>query len=301
MFRWINTFFAVRSATMVCGLAVLLMLLVAATDHLTGFELSFSVFYLIPTSIAVWYGSRRMGYGMSLFGAATWMTVEVTSGQPYSQPWILLWNSAVRLAFFSLVAYLLAELKAQLQRQRDLATTDNLTGLLNRAGFFEHATLVVNTAARYDHGIAVAFIDLNGFKSINDNMGHSQGDRALKTIGGLLDQASRKSDVIARFGGDEFVVLLPDTDLTGAKAYFAKLQLELQREIHEHGWTGLGSSIGAVVFKTAPTDIDDALRRADELMYRVKQSGETGTIVEEATSPTRADIEPTLSSRVGSM
>lgn len=299
MLRSLNSFFSCRSAVMVCGLASLLLLMVAAIDHLTGFELSFSVFYLIPTSIAAWYGSRRMGYAISLLAAATWMTVETTSGQPYSQSWILLWNTAVRLAFFSLVAYLLAELKAQLKRQRELAITDNLTGLLNRAGFFEHATVVVNTASRYGHAIAVAFIDLNGFKSINDNMGHSQGDRALKTIGGLLGRAGRKSDVIARFGGDEFVVLLPDTNLTGAEAYFTKLQLELQREIHEHGWTGLGSSIGAVVFETAPGDIDDALRRADDLMYRVKQSGKTGTIVEEATSPTDADAEPAASRRVG--
>lgn len=292
MLRRVNAFFSSRSARKVCSLAVVLLLLVATIDHVTGFELSFSVFYLIPTSIATWYGGRRMGYAISLLSAATWMAVETTSGQPYSQNWILVWNTAVRLAFFSLVAYLLGELKSQLQRQRDLATTDNLTGLLNRAGFFEHATVVVNTASRYGHGIAVAFIDLNGFKSINDNMGHAQGDRALVSIGGVLGRASRKSDVIARFGGDEFVVLLPDADLRGAKAYFAKLQVELQREIHEHGWTGLGSSIGAVVFRTAPGDIDNALRRADDLMYRVKQSGRTGTIVEEATCPTAAGVEP---------
>jgi diguanylate cyclase (GGDEF)-like protein len=282
---------------MVCGLAVLLMLLVAAVDHLTGYEISFSIFYLIPTSIAAWYGSRRMGYGISLFGSMTWMIVETTSGQPYTQGWILFWNSAVRLAFFSVVAYLLAELKSQLQRQRDLARTDNLTGLLNRAGFFERATGAVNAASRYGYAIAVAYIDLNGFKSINDNMGHSQGDRALTTVGGLLGEASRKSDVIARFGGDEFVVLLPDTDLPGAKAYFEKLQTELQRKIREHGWTGLGSSIGAVVFETAPRDIDDALRRADDLMYRVKQTGKSGTIVE-AAAPVAAGARHRVSSNV---
>ena len=286
MLRRFNSFFADRSTMTVCGLAVLLMLLVAAVDHMTGYELSFSVFYLIPTSIAAWYGSRRMGYGISLLGAAAWMIVETTSGQPYSQSWILFWNSAVRLGFFSVVAYLLAELKAQLHRQQELARTDNLTGLLNRAGFFERATAAVNAASRYGYAIAIAYIDLDGFKSINDRMGHSQGDNALKAVGGLLGDASRKSDVIARFGGDEFVVLLPDTDLAGASAYFEKLQTELQCKIHEQGWTGLGSSIGAVVFEKAPRDISDALRRADDLMYRVKQSGKAGTIVEGASAVT---------------
>jgi diguanylate cyclase (GGDEF)-like protein len=282
MLRKVNAFFDSRSAAMVYVLAVLLLLLVAVLDLLTGFEVSFSVFYLIPTSIAAWYGGRRMGYPISLLGAATWMIVEKASGQPYSHDWILLWNGAVRLAFFGVVAYLLAELRALLQRHRDQATTDNLTGLLNRTGFFERAAFAVDTAVRYDHGIAVAFIDLNGFKSINDTLGHAQGDRALMTVGRLLGNTSRRSDVVARFGGDEFVVLLPDTDLAGARAYFAKLQMELQREILENGWAGLGSSIGAVIFEDAPRDIDDALRHADELMYRVKQSGKTGTIVEEA-------------------
>jgi diguanylate cyclase (GGDEF)-like protein len=284
MLRKVNSFFAGRSAGTVCMLAVLLLLLVAVVDLLIGFELSFSIFYLISTSIAAWYGGRRMGYAISVLGAVTWMIVEKMSGQPYSQDWILLWNGAVRLAFFILVTYLLAELKALLQRHRDQATTDNLTGLLNRTGFFERATLIVDTASRYGHRIAVAFIDLNGFKSINDTLGHAQGDRALITVGSVLTKTSRRSDVVARFGGDEFVVLLPDTDLTGAKAYFAKLQMELQREILENGWTGLGSSIGAVIFEDAPSDIDDALRHADDLMYRVKQSGKSGTIVEQASS-----------------
>jgi diguanylate cyclase (GGDEF)-like protein len=106
----------------------------------------------------------------------------------------------------------------------------------------------------------------------------------LNAVGALLGETSRESDVIARFGGDEFVVLLPNTDLPGAKAYFEKRQTELQRTFHEQGWTGLGSSIGAVVFEKAPRDISDALRRADDLMYRVKRSGKSGTIVEGAAS-----------------
>jgi diguanylate cyclase (GGDEF)-like protein len=298
MLRSFNSFIADLPARMVSGLAVLLMLMVAAVDYLTGYEVSFSVFYLIPTSLAAWYGSRRIGYGMSLFGALTWIIIEMTSGQPYSQQWILFWNGAVRLVFFSLVAYLLAELKSHLLYERDLARSDNLTGLLNRAGFFERASVAVNAASRYGYSIAVAYIDLNGFKSINDNMGHSQGDRALQAVGALLGEASRGSDVIARFGGDEFVVLLPDTDLPGAKAYFEKRQTDLQRTFHEQGWTGLGSSIGAVVFEKAPRDISDALRRADDLMYRVKQSGKSGTIVERAASSISAAAERSASIKV---
>jgi diguanylate cyclase (GGDEF)-like protein len=267
------------------ALAASLMVLLAAVDYTTGNELSFSIFYLIPISIAVWYGNRVMGFGMSLLSALTWMIVE-TMDPPRSQTWILLWNSGVRLLFFAVVAYLLAELKAQMQRHQDLARKDSLTGLLNRAGFFERAEASVNAASRYGYTIAIAYIDLDGFKSINDTMGHSQGDEALKAVGNLLEGASRSSDVVARVGGDEFVVMLPDTNVPGARAYFEKLHLALQSDMDERGWIGLGTSIGAVVFEKAPEDISDALRRADDLMYRVKQSGKSGLLVEQAASLT---------------
>ena len=259
------------------------MLLLAGLDHLTGDELSFSVFYLMPISIAAWYGSRRMGYIVSALAAGIWLILEKAAAPPIEQDWILFWNSAVRLVFFFVVAYLLSELHSQLQRQKRLARTDDLTGLLNRAGFFERAKVAANAASRYGHAIAIAYIDLDGFKKINDTFGHLQGDTALKTVGDLLDGSSRESDVVARLGGDEFVVLLPNTNLSGANTYFEKLHFELQREMRQKGWNGLGLSIGAIVFEKAPEDIFEALRLADTLMYRAKHSGKCSVIVERAT------------------
>jgi diguanylate cyclase (GGDEF)-like protein len=282
MLRRFNSFLTDQPASTAGCLAFFLILLLGAIDHLTGYELSVSVFYLIPISIAVWYGNRHLGYIMSGLSASTWMIVEQTTAYPYSQQWILVWNGAVRLLFFIVVAYLIAELKSQLRRLQLLARTDNLTGLLNRSGFFERADIVVNAASRYGYAIAIAFIDLDGFKKINDTLGHSQGDHALKTVGSLLGRWSRESDVVARLGGDEFVLLLPDTSLPGANAYFDKLHFQLQQEIREQGWSSLGLSIGAVVFETAPADISDALRLADSLMYRTKRTGRSGVIVEAA-------------------
>jgi diguanylate cyclase (GGDEF)-like protein len=260
------------------------MLLLAGLDHLTGEELSFSVFYLMPISIAAWYGHRKMGYIVSGLSAGTWLLLESAAAPPSMQEWIVFWNSAVRLAFFCVVAYLLSELHTQLQRQQRLARTDNLTGLLNREGFFDRAMAGANAASRYGHTIAIAYIDLDGFKKINDTLGHLQGDTALKAVGELLVASSRESDVVARLGGDEFVVLLPNTNPKGAKAYFEKLHVELQREMRRKGWATLGLSIGAVVFEKAPKDIFEALRLADTLMYRAKHSRNTSVIVERATA-----------------
>jgi diguanylate cyclase (GGDEF)-like protein len=288
MLRRFNSFLADQNAPVVGCLAFALIILLAGIDHQTGYELSISVFYLIPICIAAWYGNRSMAYLVCGLSAGTWMVVETATPMPYSQEWILFWNTAVRLLAFVVVAYLTAELRTQLRLQQELARTDNLTGLLNRTGFFERAQVAANAASRYGYAIAIAYIDLDGFKKINDTLGHLQGDEALKAVGGILRGSSRDSDVVARFGGDEFVVLLPDTTLAGAHAYFDKLHLELRQQIRVKGWSTLDLSIGAVVYADSPPDLFDALRMADNLMYRAKHSRTTSVIVEDAAARSAA-------------
>ncbi|HEX5765006.1 MAG TPA: GGDEF domain-containing protein [Woeseiaceae bacterium] len=280
--RRLNEFFAGQSAYMIGGVSFALILLLAGIDHMTGYELSVSVFYLIPVGVATWYGNRQLGYIVSGLSAGTWLVVEQATAQPYSHDWILFWNSAVRLLAFAVVAFLLAELRTLLQRQQELARTDSLTGLLNRTGFLERASIATTSAARYGYSVAVAYIDLDDFKNINDSLGHEQGDAVLTAVGKLLAKSSRDSDVVARIGGDEFVVMLPNTSLAGARAYFEKMRFELQMKIRQQGWKTLGLSVGAVVFDKAPEDIFEALRLADKLMYRAKRASNAGVIVERA-------------------
>lgn len=289
MLRVLSRAFAGKAGWLIGAISLLLVLFLGLVDHVTGYEISFSIFYLLPISIAVWYGSRPMGYAVSAASAVAWAVVEHASVLAYSQEWILYWNSGVRLAFFLVVGWLLAELRTNLRRQQHLASTDNLTGLLNRTGFVERAGPVMAAATRHAHPTTIGFADLNGFKQINDTLGHAAGDAVLELLGALLTHARRGSDITARYGGDEFVVLLPHTGLDGARHFFDKFQRAAQTEIRDGGWTGLSVSIGAVVFEQGPPDLIEALRIADSLMYRAKGTGTDGAgrIIIESGEPSR--------------
>lgn len=287
MLRLLNSAFARQAEWLIAAFTLLLVAFLGLIDHVTGFEISFSIFYLLPISIGVWYGSRRLGYLISLVSAVVWATVEHASALRYSEAWILYWNTGVRLAFFFVVGWLLAELRANLRRQQHLASTDALTGLLNRTGFIERAGPLMAAAARHGHATTIGFADLNGFKQINDTLGHAQGDAVLEKVGSLLNYVRRGSDVAARYGGDEFVVLLPYTGLDGARNFFEKFRRAAEKELQEGGINGLSVSIGAVVFEKGPPDLIEALRLADSLMYRAKGTGGNGTgriIIESAGS-----------------
>lgn len=282
MLRWFDEILAGKPPWMVGCLVFPLILLLGAIDRLTGYELSISVFYLVPIAIAVWYATRNLGYIASGVSAVSWMIVEGTTTHSYNRHWVLYWNTATRLLFFVVVAYLIAALRSQLMRQQQLARTDNLTGLLNRAGFFDRAALVISAAARYRNTIAVAYVDLDGFKQVNDTLGHFQGDEVLRSLGRLLGRCRRESDIVARLGGDEFAVLLPNTTLAGARFYFTNLHDVLQSEIRQRGWSMLGISIGAAVFDRDAPELSEALQLADRLMYRAKYNGQAGVVVEAA-------------------
>lgn len=254
-------------------------------DHVTGYEISFSVFYLLPIAIAAWYNGRLWGLFISIASAGAWGLVEYLADLPFSEPWILYWNSFVRLGFFLIVAWLLAELKVNLRRQQHLARTDTLTGLLNRPGFLEHATAMVALAERHNHATTIGFADLDGFKRVNDTLGHAQGDNVLQLVASLLEGLGRGSDISARFGGDEFAILLPETGLAGAQNFFEKFHRLAEDELHQRGFTTIGVSIGAIVFEDGPPDLSEALRLADDLMYRAKEPGSGGVVIETAVCP----------------
>lgn len=254
------------------------LLAIAGIDYWLGFELSFSLFYLFPIAGASWYGGRAMGFGFAVAGASLWAVSDWASGHTYSHWTAAYWNAAVRLAYFAVVAELLSRLQQVLSRERQESETDALTGTFNRAGWFEAAEVELARARRNGEPVALAYIDLDDFKLVNDSLGHAEGDRVLGRVAAALRQSVRRSDVIARIGGDEFVILLPNVDSEMAKRLGDKLHDALTRMVQAHRWP-VGFSIGLAAFSTPPQSVQEMVTLADRTMYAAKRAGKNTVLL----------------------
>jgi diguanylate cyclase (GGDEF)-like protein/PAS domain S-box-containing protein len=170
-----------------------------------------------------------------------------------------------------------AELEAARSRLLDLALHDPLTGLPNRTHLADELTAAQHRAAVTGTHVAVLFIDLDGFKRVNDTAGHEVGDRLLVEVGERLRQLLRPDDVAARIGGDEFVLCcselsaVPDVALGQAQRIADRVQgsLSLPFDVADHRWS-LSASVGIALSRAGDDDPADLLRTADADMYRVK-------------------------------
>jgi len=168
------------------------------------------------------------------------------------------------------------------QRLEAESTVDVLTGLLNRRGLEERALRVMESSQRHDSPVALLFADLDGFKAVNDGQGHHVGDRVLRQIAALVLANIRATDVAARYGGDEFVVLMPDTALDEALRAAQRLQQAMDHWSRS-GDTSLSFSIGLGIAPQHASTFEDLVRCVDQAMYRCKQQfGRGGIQVAEA-------------------
>jgi diguanylate cyclase (GGDEF)-like protein len=262
--------------TAVSGLAVALVLLVGVADVLTGEELSSSVFYSFPVGLAAWFAGPRWGWLLSFAAAATWYEADLLAGATYSATWVPVWNAGVRLLFFLIIAGLLHRLRRALDGQRALAEADGLTGLPNSRRFLNALDLEVARSVRYGRPVSLAYIDLDGFKAVNDRWGHRTGDDVLRAVGQTLRGHVRVTDVPARLGGDEFAVLFPEAGPDAVRDALGKLRAALESAMRVGGWP-VGFSIGVFTSSGEATTGQHLLKRADDLMYEVKHSGKGRT------------------------
>jgi diguanylate cyclase (GGDEF)-like protein len=262
------------SATQVSAIALAGSVLVGLMDYATGYEISFSLFYLGPVALAAWYAGRRNAIAIAVLAAGVWLSADTASGHPYSHPLITMWELLVRLGVFLMLGLSLVALRAALNRERDLARTDVLTGLFTRRAFEEQLVHDLKLVQRRHGSLTLAFLDLDDFKRVNDSYGHAEGDRVLRITGRVLRDSTREADTVARLGGDEFVLVLPDTDPHGAAEAISKIRRDLRLSLAAGAPKAMVTfSVGAITFLEAPQSKEEALKAADALMYAAKHRG----------------------------
>ena len=253
---------------------------VGTVDFATGADLSFSIFYAIPVGLSAWYLGRRFGLLFSVLSALVLYWVDAAGGHQAFGTTSSFWNAGVFLGFFLIITALLDKLHRALEALASQAQRDGLTGLLNDRTFRERCAPAFALAARHRRTLALGYIDLDGFKGINDQSGHALGDQVLREVAAAITKLLRGTDFAGRLGGDEFGVLLVETTPDGPQIFFGRLHDALNALAAKHSWP-LGISIGVGVFHPPPVTPDDAIRFADQLMYQVKHSGKNRVLVQE--------------------
>jgi diguanylate cyclase (GGDEF)-like protein len=191
---------------------------------------------------------------------------------------------ALNLTALLLLAFVASVVARTQRRSRTeavrLSTVDSLTGLFNRSFFFAALEREIQRSARTGRGFCLLMMDLDGLKTVNDRFGHFHGDQALRTVGEMIQAGVRRIDTAARYGGDEFVVVLPETEPAGAFVLAEKIR----QGVGEHALTVDGLevrtslSIGVVVYPRDGRTVDELMIAADTTMYRSKRQGKNRVV-----------------------
>lgn len=225
-------------------------------------------------------GGPRVGLRLSLLSLAilvfAYFVMPGLQGKAVQLTPYAFGQSVGAFVFSAVLAYLYERIRTrQTLALQALADRDTLTGLLNRRGFVAQAETLRAQSRRFEQPFAIVLLDVDDFKQVNDRWGHAAGDQLLQQVAGLLTQCMRKSDLLARWGGEEFILLLPHTDLEQARIAAEKMRTVIGQQTVEHGPVTI--SVGVALQARAET-LEATINRADKAMYRAKEGGKNRVV-----------------------
>lgn len=242
--------------------------LVGIFDHVTPDEVIASFLYLLPISFVAWFAGRMPGVFIATLCAAIWSLHNLKS----SSVLISAWNAFSVIGIFLVVSLLVAKIRQMLEKERELSSKDPLTGVMNMRAFSEVVEYEILRHKRQFETFSFAFLDLDNFKQVNDRYGHTKGDELLRSVVDCLVDNLRKTDIVARAGGDEFIIFFPMTDQDAVQVVMAKVQKKLAGlSLNNNLPTSV--STGVLTCAHGLCELDEIIFAADKLMYEVKASG----------------------------
>ena len=279
MIEMVNKIVLLKKTKIIFLVGFFLVIILGYVDYIIGYALSFSLFYIIPISLVAWYNGFSSGIYISVLSTIAWYSADILARPEYAYKFTPYWNASIRFGFFLIITILLTKLHVSLICEKNLARKDSLTNTWNRLAFNELAQIEYSRAKRSNHVITLVYIDLDNFKSVNDKQGHDEGDKLLITVVNLIKKNSRQSDILARFGGDEFVLLLPESESETALVQINRIKEELLKEMKQNSWP-VTFSIGMITFIKLEYTLDKMLNLTDKLMYKVKHNQKNDIIHE---------------------
>lgn len=251
------------------GVTLGLATLAALFDMSVGDEFPVIICYLPAVVVLCWVSNLALGVTLAMTCCSAWLIDDLLGLEGNHVTAAEAWTAVTHAGFFLVITGMLTRLRLAQENERRLSRTDGLTGLLNAKAFREHAENEIVRSGRTGRPVSVAFIDCDNFKTVNDTLGHLEGDRLLEAIAKQMKVSVRGTDIPARMGGDEFAILLPETSETQAEHLITRLKDELGLRMQESGWP-VTFSIGVAVYATPPATVDAMIHGADVLMYEVK-------------------------------
>jgi diguanylate cyclase (GGDEF)-like protein len=254
------------------AIGFLSFVLVAMLDTAILPQISLLLLHLVPVLFVTWFAGPRWGMffavAMTISQAITGAWLETESVNRYYR-YLDLSSDFIATV---LLVWMQTRLRNTYEQINHLARHDALTGIVNRKGFYEVLQAEMDRKKRYDHPLTLIYFDCDNFKFVNDTHGHHIGDALLIKVAAILRSTLRRVDIPSRLGGDEFLVLLPETGPDAAKNTVRHMKESLDKAMQSNSWP-VTFSIGVATFVRPPDDIDQAIESADLLMYEVKKAG----------------------------
>ncbi len=257
---------------MVTALGLTSVAILGVVDALSTPHVGFALFYALTIMGVTFHAGWVAGTILAIMASGAALTSTLLYAPDDVTAAAALWNLGNQVAVFVVLVLVVHQLRIMFDKLADQSRTDLLTGALNTRGVLEAFDRERSRAKRKASPLTLAFIDLDNMKRVNDELGHAEGDEMLRILASSVLGSIRELDAFGRVGGDEFALILPDTDEQEALKAIQRLRSVVNRRTHDRS-PYISVSVGVVTFRRDPPEAGDALRAADALMYVAKRAG----------------------------